>query len=155
MGNEAIRYNNQTMVLYSVIVVLKYCGKQDMLRASILVTLLQDERIVSLLKESGEDVSFANLRILNRGMMANINKRYYHTLPLFVNAVSMLLDAQVVTLSNGEIQLKSKDSCDCFPEIGNVDSVTANRVNSVAPYILRMCEDVTTKRMIQSLNVEI
>ena len=51
MGNETIRYNNQTMVLYSVIVVLKYGGKQDMLRASILVTLLQDERIVSLLKD--------------------------------------------------------------------------------------------------------
>lgn len=155
MERERIRYNNLTMVLYIMVDVLKRSGRMDMVRMAVLTAMLQDDVIVELLTGKNENLNFANFRMLNKNMMVNINKRFYHTLPLMVNATSMLLDAGFMTIRDGEMQLVEDGNKDVFAEMGTVEGRTARRIDEVLPKMLAVCEDVTTKRMIKTLNIEI
>lgn len=155
MERERIRYNNLTMVLYIMVDVLKRSGRMDMVRMAVLTAMLQDDVIVELLTGKNENLNFANFRMLNKNMMANINKRFYHTLPLMVNATSMLLDAGFMTIRDGEMQLVEDGNKDVFAEMGTVEGRTARRIDEVLPKMLSVCEGVTTKRMIKTLNIEI
>lgn len=155
MERERIRYNNLTMVLYIMVDVLKRSGRMDMVRMAVLTAMLQDDVIVELLTGKNENLNFANFRMLNKNMMVNINKRFYHTLPLMVNATSMLLDAGFMTIRDGEIQLVEDGNKDVFAEMGTVEGRTARRIDEVLPKMLAVCEGVTTKRMIKTLNIEI
>lgn len=144
------------MVLYTVIDVLRRCGKIDMLRLSLMVSLLLDDRTVCLLERNRDEISFINLRILNRDMMANMNKRFYNTLPLFVNALAMLLDANCLRIENGAIMMKAEVAGEVFAGMGDIDSIMASRIHKVIPKMLQICNDnVSTKRIIQTLNIEI
>lgn len=144
------------MVLYIVIDVLRHCGKMDMLRLSLMVSLLLDERTVRLLERNRDEISFVNLRVLNRDLMANMNKRFYNTLPLFVNALTMLLDANCLRVENGEIIMKAEVAGEVFAGMGDIDSTMASRIHKVIPKMLQICNDnVSTKRIIQTLNIEI
>ena len=159
MERERIRYNNLTMVLYIMVDVLKRSGRMDMVRMAVLTAMLQDDVIVELLTElltgKNENLNFANFRMLNKNMMVNINKRFYHTLPLMVNATSMLLDAGFMTIRDGEMQLVEDGNKDVFAEMGTVEGRAARRIDEVLPKMLAVCEGVTTKRMIKTLNIEI
>ena len=155
MERERIRYNNLTMVLYIMVDVLKRSGRMDMGRMAVLTAMLQDDVIVELLTGKNENLNFANFRMLNKNMMVNINKRFYHTLPLMVNATSMLLDAGFMTIRDGEMQLVEDGNKDVFAEMGTVEGRTARRIDEVLPKMLAVCEGVTTKRMIKTLNIEI
>lgn len=155
MERERIRYNNLTMVLYIMVDVLKRSGRMDMVRMAVLTAMLQDDVIVELLTGKNENLNFANFRMLNKNMMVNINKRFYHTLPLMVNATSMLLDAGFMTIQDGEMQLVEDGNKDVFAEMGTVEGRTARRIDEVLPKMLAVCECVTTKRMIKTLNIEI
>lgn len=155
MERERIRYNNLTMVLYIMVDVLKRSGRMDMVRMALLTAMLQDDVIVELLTGKNENLNFANFRMLNKNMMVNINKRFYHTLPLMVNATSMLLDAGFMTIRDGEMQLVEDGNKDVFAEMGTVEGRTARRIDEVLPKMLAVCEGVTTKRMIKTLNIEI
>lgn len=155
MERERIRYNNLTMVLYIMVDVLKRSGRMDMVRMAVLTAMLQDDVIVELLTGKNENLNFANFRMLNKNMMVNINKRFYHTLPLMVNATSMLLDAGFMTIRDGEMQLVEDGNKDVFAEMGTVEGRTARRIDEVLPKMLSVCEGVTTKRMIKTLNIEI
>lgn len=155
MEHERIRYNNLTMVLFIIVDVLKRSGRMDMVRMAVLTAMLQDDIIVELLTGKNENLNFANFRMLNKNMMVNINKRFYHTLPLLVNAASMLLDAGFVTIKDGEMQMEKIGKMDVFAEMGMVDGKAARRIDEVLPKMLAICEGVTTKRMIKTLNIEI
>lgn len=155
MERERIRYNNLTMVLYIMVDVLKRSGRMDMVRMAVLTAMLQDDVIVELLTGKNENLNFANFRMLNKNMMVNINRRFYHTLPLMVNATSMLLDAGFMTIRDGEMQLADDSNKDVFAEMGTVEGRTARRIDEVLPKMLAVCEGVTTKRMIKTLNIEI
>lgn len=155
MERDRIRYNNLTMVLYIMVDVLKRSGRMDMVRMAVLTAMLQDDVIVELLTGKNENLNFANFRMLNKNMMVNINKRFYHTLPLMVNATSMLLDAGFMTIRDGEMQLVEDGNKDVFAEMGTVEGRTARRIDEVLPKMLAVCEGVTTKRMIKTLNIEI
>lgn len=155
MERERIRYNNLTMVLYIMVDVLKRSGRMDMVRMAVLTAMLQDDVIVELLTGKNENLNFANFRMLNKNMMVNINKRFYHTLPLMVNATSMLLDAGFMTIRDGEMQLVEDGNKDVFAEMGTVEGRTARRIDEVLPKMLAVCEGVTTKRLIKTLNIEI
>lgn len=155
MERERIRYNNLTMVLYIMVDVLKRSGRMDMVRMAVLTAMLQDDVIVELLTGKNENLNFANFRMLNKNMMVNINKRFYHTLPLMINATSMLLDAGFMTIRDGEMQLVEDGNKDVFAEMGTVEGRTARRIDEVLPKMLAVCEGVTTKRMIKTLNIEI
>ena len=155
MELERIKYNNMTMVLYIMVDVLKRCGRMDMMRMAVLTALLQDDAIVDLLLAKGETLNFANFRVLNKNLMVNINKRFYHTLPLIVNSSSILMDAGFMTITDGDMIVIERCEEACFVEIGNVDSQSAQRIDRVLPRMLSICEDVTTKRMIKTLNIEV
>lgn len=155
MERDRIRYNNQTMVLFIIVDVLKLSGRMDLVRLSVLTAMLQDDVIVELLMGKNESLNFSNFRMLNKNMMVNINKRFYHTLPLLVNATSMLLDAGFVTIRDGDLQLAENCNKDVFDEMGMVDGISARRINEVLPKMLAICEGVSTKRMIKTLNIEI
>ena len=131
MERERIRYNNLTMVLYIMVDVLKRSGRMDMVRMAVLTAMLQDDVIVELLTGKNENLNFANFRMLNKNMMVNINKRFYHTLPLMVNATSMLLDAGFMTIRDGEMQLVEDGNKDVFAEMGTVEGRTARRIDEV------------------------
>ena len=155
MELERIKFNNQTMVLYTVVDMLKRCGRMDMMRMAVLTTLLQDEAIVDLLLNTGETLNFANFRVLNKSMMVNINKRFYHTLPLMVNASSILMDADYMTIKEGVMILTETERKTAFAEMGAVNSQTAKRIDRALPRMLSICEEVSTKRMIKLLNIEV
>jgi hypothetical protein len=155
MERERIRYNNLTMVLYIMVDVLKRSGRMDMVRMAVLTAMLQDDVIVELLTGKNENLNFANFRMLNKNMMVNINKRFYHTLPLMVNATSMLLDAGFMTIRDGEMQLAENGNKEVFAEMGTVEGRAARRIDEVLPKMLAVCEGVTTKRLIKTLNIEI
>lgn len=155
MERERIRYYNLTMVLYIMVDVLKRSGRMDMVRMAVLIAMLQDDVIVELLTGKNENLNFANFRMLNKNMMVNINRRFYHTLPLMVNATSMLLDAGFMTIRDGETQLVEDGNKEVFAEMGAVDGTAARRIDEVLPKMLSICEGVTTKRMIKTLNIEI
>lgn len=143
------------MVLYVQVAVLKACGRMDMLRMSILTTLLLDDAIVDLLQKRGETLNFANFRVLNKNMMVNINRRFYHTLPLMVTASSMLLDAGFMVIKGGEM-ITSIDAAEpAFAELEGVEGRAAKRINSAIPRMLTICADVSTKRMVKMLNIEV
>jgi len=143
------------MVLYILIDVLKNCAKMDMVKMTILIAMLQDEAIVDLLTAKDENLSFANFRMLNKSMMANINKRFYHTLPLMVNASSILLDAGFMLIRDGEFLLAGDESNNMFLELDNVSSQAAQRVDRVLSKMLHICKDYNAKRLIKMLNIEI
>lgn len=155
MEFERIKYNNLTMVLYIMVDVLKRCGRIDMMRMVILTALLQDDAIVDLLLAKGETLNFANFRVLNKNLMVNINKRFYHTLPLMVNASSILMDAGFMTMADGDMVVIECGEGERFIEMGSVDSQSAQRIDRVLPRMLSICEEVTTKRMIKTLNIEV
>lgn len=143
------------MVLYIMVDVLKRCGRIDMMRMVILTALLQDDAIVDLLLAKGETLNFANFRILNKNLMVNINKRFYHTLPLMVNASSILMDAGFMTMADGDMVVIECGEGENFIEMGSVDSQSAQRIDRALPRMLSICEEVTTKRMIKTLNIEV
>ena len=100
---ERLKYNNLTMALYTVICVVVKKGRIDLLRLSVLVTLLQDDSVVDVMNSREENPTFANLRVVSRYMTVNFNKRFYYILPLVVNAISILLDAGCVSIENGNV----------------------------------------------------
>lgn len=155
MELERIKFNNQTMVLYIVVDILKQCKRMDMIRMVVITAMLQDDAIVDLLLNTRENLNFANFRVLNKGMMVNINKRFYHTLPLMVNASSILMDAGFMTIREGNMIMLETKGKEVFAEMGCVNSIAAKRIDQALPKMLDICQEVPTKRMIKTLNIEI
>lgn len=150
---ERLKFNNLTMTLYAVICVIENKSRIDLLRLSILTALLQDESVTNALNNTEESPSFANLRVVSRYMMANFNKRFYNTLPLVVNSLSMLLDARCINIENGEVasneRMESFSVSDKDIQKGNA----ASKIKNAAPKLLAIAEDVSTKKMVQQLNI--
>lgn len=154
MELERVRFNYLTLVLYILVDVLKLKGRIDMVRMAVLTSLLQDDSIVELLEEE-DSLSFANIRVLNKSLLASINRRFYHTLPLLVNASSILMDAGFMTIQEGDMIIINETGKLAFNKLSGVDSFTARRIDKVLPKMISICDLVTTKRMIKDLNIEI
>jgi hypothetical protein len=151
--NKSLKYNNLTMVLYIVINTIKQKGEIDLLRLSVLTTLLLDDSIVEVLNNSEETPTFANLRVTNRYMMANVNKRFYSTLPLVVDALSILLDADCVTVDDGNVNKRGNIERFTFDVVTEDNGRSAVCINHAVPQLLNLTEEISTKRMIQILNI--
>lgn len=150
---ERLKYNNLTMALYAVICVVAKMGRIDLLRLSVLVALLQDDSVVDVINCRDESPTFANLRVVSRYMTVNFNKRFYNALPLVVNTISILLDAGCVSIENGDVlgnnQLESFSLDNDEIEKG----VAARKIEQAVPGLLMITEEVSTKKMIQQLNI--
>lgn len=150
---ERLKFNNLTMTLYAVICVIEKKSRIDLLRLSILTALLQDESVTNALNNAEESPSFANLRVVSRYMMANFNKRFYNTLPLVVNSLSMLLDARCINIENGEVASNERMECFSVSDKDIQKGKAASKIKKAAPKLLSIAEDVSTKKMVQQLNI--
>lgn len=150
---ERLKYNNLTMALYIIICVIEEKKHIDLLRLSVLAALLQDDGVVDVMNNREEDPTFANLRVVSRYMTVNFNRRFYNVLPLVVNSMSILLDAGCVSIENGEVF--GNDKLETFSS-GNDDiekGEAARKIRQAVPSILRVTDDVSTKKMVQQLNI--
>ena len=150
---ERLKYNNLTMALYTVICVVVKKGRIDLLRLSVLVTLLQDDSVVDVMNSREENPTFANLRVVSRYMTVNFNKRFYYILPLVVNAISILLDAGCVSIENGNVWGNEKLKTFSLDNDEIEKGEAAKRIKHAVPGLLKITEDVSTKKMVQQLNI--
>lgn len=141
------------MVLYTLICIIEKDRRIDMLRLSVLAALLQDESVTDAINYAEENTTFANLRVVSRYMVVNFNKRYYNTLPLVVNSLSMLMDAGCIKIENGEVLANERLESFWVNEHELELGEAAKKIRTAVPELQKIAEGVSTKKMVQQLNI--
>lgn len=99
--------NNVSLAIGVIHTVLATGRTISMAELSLLLPFLFDDKIVEILNDKNKEVTVSNIITMNKIALANFNDRYLSLLPLVYQSLSILLDVDAVSISEGEITAKN------------------------------------------------
>mgnify|MGYP007069857858 CR=1 FL=1 len=108
--------NNVSLAIGIIHSVLKAGRTITMAELALLLPFLLDDRIVSILLDSDRHFTMNSLITMNNIALANFNDRYFSLLPLVYQSMSILLDVDAISVSDGVIRQKKMEPFDAMVE---------------------------------------
>lgn len=90
-------YNNVAITAFSVMAMLRLSPKIPLSKVALLMPILLDDNIIGKMTNQ-RPTSFDSVITQNKVFLSNFNNRYIDLLPQVVNAISILLDLNWVSL---------------------------------------------------------
>ena len=103
MNSSYYLRNNVALVIGIIQTILKTGRSFSMAELSLLLPFLLDEKIVNVLLNPNEEYTLGSLITKNNIALANFNDRYLSLLPLTYQSLSLLLDIDAITISDGVV----------------------------------------------------
>ena len=104
--------NNATLAIGVIHSAVNINKSVSMAELSLLLPFLFDDKIVEMLNNENQYVTIPNLITMNKIALANFNDRYLSLLPLIYQSLSILLDVDAVSITNGKIIAKNMELFD-------------------------------------------
>ncbi len=150
MNNLYYLRNNPVIVMGVIETALQRDGHINMGRIAALLPILFDERLVEALLNGNVQYSFRQLVQLNNMYLANYNDRYLSLLRPLYRALTIMMDADVVKLNEGEIEPSSNQ---LYAIANSSNSSRMKRVADATCRLLCIAEKETNKELYFLLNV--
>lgn len=144
-------YNNVAITAGAIVAMLKSTERVNLAKIALFLPLLLDDNIVKKINEKNE-YSFDNIVFLNILNMSNFNERYRDILPLLMNALSVLLDMEVIVLRGVFIINIKSEVCASMLEC---DSLRLRSISSAASKLMKVTQNIDLSRMYYKLNINL
>lgn len=145
-------YNNVAITAGAIVAMLNFTERIDMAKVTLFLPLLLDDHIVEKINEKSE-YSFENIVSLNVLNISNFNERYRNILPLLMDALSILLDMEVIVLRGAFIMNRKSDVCASM--LDYCDSKRLRAISTAADKLMKVTQNMDLSRMYSSLNIEL
>lgn len=99
--------NNATLAIGVIRSALIVGDKVSLAELSLLLPFLFDDKVVEILNDKNQYVTIPSLITMNKIALANFNDRYLSLLPLVYQSLSVLLDVDAVSISDGVVKAKN------------------------------------------------
>lgn len=99
--------NNATLAIGVIRSALVVGETVSMAELSLLLPFLFDDKVVEILNDKNQYVTIPSLITMNKIALANFNDRYLSLLPLVYQSLSVLLDVEAVSISDGDIKARN------------------------------------------------
>lgn len=144
--------NNPVMVMGVVETALQRDGHADIGRIAALLPLLFDDRLVENLLNKNIQFSFRQLVQQNNMYLANYNDRYLSLLNPFYHALTIMIDADFVSLAGAEIVPSNEKP---FHVVNMSESRRMKRVSEATCRLLFLTENETNKELYALLKISL
>lgn len=144
-------YNNVAITAGALTAMLRSTEPVDLAKIALFLPLLLDDNIVKKINENS-DYSFDNIILLNILNISNFNERYRDILPLLMDAMSILLDMEVIVIRGSFILIKKPDVCISMLEC---DSIRLNSIASAASKLMNVTQNMDLSKAYHRLNIEL
>lgn len=145
-------YNNVAITAGAITAMLKSAECVDLAKITLFLPLLLDDNIVKKINERSE-YSFDNIVSLNVLNISNFNERYRDMLPLLMDALSILLDMEVIVLRGVSIMNRKSDVCASM--LDECDSVRLRSISTAAGKLMQVTQNMDLSKMYFRLNIEL
>lgn len=144
--------NNPVVVIGVIEAALSENASTSIGRIAVLLPMILDEKIAALLEEGRVQYTFRQLVQTNNLFLSNYNERYLSLLPPLYHAISIMLDAGVITLCEENIQLSRASRLTLTDES---NSRKIHEVKAVTHKIFNLSDREQERDLYQLLKVEI
>ena len=145
-------YNNVAITAGAIVAMLKSTQSIELARVALFLPLLLDDNIVRKINENHE-YSFDNIVSLNVLNISNFNERYRDILPLLMDAISILLDMEIIVLRGVFIVNRRLSVCSSI--IDECDSMRLQAIAIAADQLMKVTQNIDLSNMYFRLNVEL
>lgn len=145
-------YNNVAITAGAIVAMLKSTQSIELARVALFLPLLLDDNIVRKINEKDE-YSFDNIVSLNALNISNFNERYRDILPLLMDAISILLDMEIIVLRGVFIVNRKFGVCSSI--IDECDSMRLQAIAIAADQLMKVTQNIDLSNMYFRLNVEL
>lgn len=145
-------YNNVAITAGAIVAMLKSTQSIELARVALFLPLLLDDNIVRKINEKDE-YSFDNIISLNVLNISNFNERYRDILPLLMDAISILLDMEIIVLRGVFIVNRKFGVCSSI--IDECDSMRLQAIAIAADQLMKVTQNIDLSNMYFRLNVEL
>ncbi|MDU1889580.1 MAG: three component ABC system middle component [Dysgonomonas sp.] len=145
-------YNNIAITTGTLMAMLNSSKSIDLAKTALFLPLLLDDSIVSKINEKS-DYNFENIVSLNALNISNYNERYRDMLPLLMNALSILLDMEAISLRKGVILNLKPNICDSM--LKETDSRRLRAISIAADRLIKVTQNMDVSKMYFRLNIEL
>lgn len=145
-------YNNVAITAGAIVAMLKSTQSIELAKVALFLPLLLDDNIVRKINENHE-YSFDNIVSLNVLNISNFNERYRDILPLLMDAISILLDMEIIVLRGAFIVNRRFGVCSSI--INECDSMRLQAIAIAADQLMKVTQNIDLSNMYFRLNVEL
>lgn len=145
-------YNNVAITAGAIVAMLKSTQSIELARVALFLPLLLDDNIVRKINEKDE-YSFDNIISLNVLNISNFNERYRDILPLLMDAISILLDMEIIVLRG--VFIVNRKFGVCSSVIDECDSMRLQAIAIAADQLMKVTQNIDLSNMYFRLNVEL
>lgn len=145
--------NNVSLVIGVIHSILRTGRTIGMAELSLLLPFLLDDKIVSILLDRNRNFSMSNLITMNNIALANFNDRYLSLLPLVYQSLSILLDIDAISVSDGVICQKNMQPFEKMVEESG--STELSNVCQASERLFSLAAKENTYELYRTLKVEL
>ena len=145
-------YNNVAITAGAIVAMLKSTQSIELAIVALFLPLLLDDNIVRKINEKDE-YSFDNIISLNVLNISNFNERYRDILPLLMDAISILLDMEIIVLRG--VFIVNRKFGVCSSVIDECDSMRLQAIAIAADQLMKVTQNIDLSNMYFRLNVEL
>lgn len=107
MREQYYAYNNEAIASSVLLFFLQKTNGVNMARLSVVIPFLLDDRTISALqKHEAKNCTLDSFVNDNKRVFATFNRRYLALLPVFINALTVLNELQLIEVVQNSIKLK-------------------------------------------------
>lgn len=143
-------YNNVAITAFSVLAMLRLSSKIPLSKVALLMPILLDDNIVGKMTNQ-RPTSFDSVITQNKVYLSNFNNRYDDLLPQVVNAISILLDLNLVSLYGEYVISENAEKYESI--LSRCDSNRLKNICIVSPKLLKLVKDSDIVNDYRKLNI--
>ena len=145
-------YNNVAITAFSVLAMLSISSKIRLSKVALLMPILLDDNIIGKMTNQSH-ASFDSVITQNKVYLSNFNNRYVDLLPQVVNAISILLDLNLVSLYGEYVVAENAASYESI--LSRCDSNRLKTICAVSSKLLKLVKDSDIVNDYRKLNIEL
>lgn len=124
-----------------------------MAELSLALPFIFDDKIVETLLDSHKYVTIKSLITMNKIALGNFNDRYLSLLPLVYQSLSLMLDTDSITISDGVITAKNLQPFDDM--ITESDSELLRKMYEASTMLFKVTDEINLSDVFKTLKVEL
>ena len=145
-------YNNVAITAFTVMAILRNSPKIPLSKVTLLMPILLDDNIINKMI-SRNYANFDSVITQNKVYLSNFNNRYVDLLPQVVNAISILLDLNLVSLYGEYVISENAEKYESI--LARCDSNRLKNICIVSPKLLKLVKDSDIVNDYRKLNIEL
>lgn len=143
-------YNNVAITAFSVMAMLNISPKIPLSKVALLMPILLDDNIIGKMINQ-RPTSFDSVITQNKVYLSNFNNRYVDLLPQVVNAISILLDLNLVSLYGEYVISENAEKYESI--LSRCDSNRLKNIRAVSSKLLKLVKDSDIVNDYRKLNI--